>query len=199
MGWISLADALTVRVDRDPVRQEELRRRASPYHEVAALTPAESALLASLSEGSLGDDDWKRKKACGGATSDLFYMAQLDPSDPRIRDDRERNRIEFERDQRLAEARSLCDSCPVQGACLAFFMRIGGRDKWSFGGGTTASERKQLATWIRLEMHGGCPIIDEVGWTARRKLFRAFRSEAKGRPFKITCPEPQPQLVACDA
>lgn len=195
MGWISLADALTARTDRDPERQVELRARTSPYHEVAALTPGESALLASLSEGSLGDDEWKLKKACGGPTTELFFMPEPDTSDPRMRDDRESNRVEFERDQRLAEAKALCDSCPVSGPCLAFFMRIGGRDKWSFGGGTTASERRQLRTWMTLEMRGGCPIVDEVGWKARRKLFLAMSSEARGKPFKLTIPEPQPSAA----
>lgn len=192
MTWYSLTAAMTSRSDLDPERQKELRRRAATHTNVVALSNAEAALLEQINEGRIGDEDWQRKKACGRPTQHLFHLIKPEEDDPRIRNDRELNRIEFDRDRRLAEARGLCNSCPVEAACLAFYMRLGGRDKWAFGGGTTASERKQLVTWVRIEMHGGCPIIDEVGWTARRKLFRAFRSEAKGRPFKIRRPEPQP-------
>lgn len=47
-----------------------------------------------------------------------------------------------ERDSMIAEARAICDACPVKQECLE--QALEARERWGMWGGTTAQERKEM-------------------------------------------------------
>jgi len=188
LSWHSLSAIFTSKPDTRAGHQRDLRRLSKR---------SEIEFLRALSEGRLPDESWRSRGACGPATAHLFFPQQADPEDEKVQErlalGKIIERIELGRPDRLESARAICDGCEVKDECTAFSIRIGLADKHAIYGGMTPNERKQIGTHLRVEMSGGCPIIDEVGWDARRKLFRKLRAEMTKKA------EPHPDTATSEA
>jgi len=73
------------------------------------------------------DEGWREQAACGGADTDLFFPAG-------------------EEDALVAEAREICESCPVKDECLRYALATNQTE--GVWGGMTGSERRSL--WRRI-------------------------------------------------
>jgi WhiB family redox-sensing transcriptional regulator len=73
--------------------------------------------------------EWQIHAACRGLGDEYFFPA----------DTNERGRYKLAREQ---TAKSICASCPVSGACLAWALGVG--EMHGIWGGLTATERRQL-------------------------------------------------------
>ena len=99
------------------------RARTPRPHEVAAAR-RDPRLLRALNERQL-DDAWRTRGVCQSVDPETFFPAPNEPADTAI---------------------SLCRTCEVQGACLAWALEVG--DCHGVWGGTTPRERRaMLVAW----------------------------------------------------
>lgn len=75
-------------------------------------------------------EEWTVDAACRGMGPELFY--------PDIRDDDKTTKA------RIAKAKKICASCPVQAECLEYIMSKPSYNDDGIWGGTTTRERKHL-------------------------------------------------------
>lgn len=75
------------------------------------------------------NEGWQLKAACRGPQSAIFFP----PSHFERKDEKE---------AREARAKDICATCPVQGPCLDYALRI--REPHGIWGGLNEVERKQL-------------------------------------------------------
>ncbi len=66
---------------------------------------------------------WRKRSACTGIDSDIFYPASEDEADAQ-------------------EAKAICAVCPVQPACLEHALSL--REREGIWGGTTERERRRI-------------------------------------------------------
>ena len=64
---------------------------------------------------------WRQKAACRGVDPDIFYPVT---------------------DEEAEDAKAICASCPVQGACLEWALSV--REKDGVWGGATERERRRI-------------------------------------------------------
>jgi hypothetical protein len=99
------------------------RARTPRPHEVAAAR-RDPRLLRALAERDQ-DMTWRARGACRNADPEVFFPAPTEPADKAV---------------------ALCRTCDVQGACLAWALRVG--DCHGVWGATTARERRvMLVAW----------------------------------------------------
>lgn len=96
------------------------RARTPRPHEVEEARRDERLLRAFREAGR--DPAWRTRGACQTVDPETFFPAPSEPADTAI---------------------SLCRTCPVQGACLAWALQAG--DLHGVWGGTTARERRAMA------------------------------------------------------
>jgi len=89
-----------------------------------------------------GDEAWQSRAACRGPHAGIFF--------PPSHVERKEERLNRER-----TAKAICHSCPVEGDCLDYAIRI--REAHGIWGGRNESERKhildRLPTAAALRMH----------------------------------------------
>lgn len=183
-SWIPLSAAFSSRPNPDEKLQEELRAQAVPR--------GVAEFVRQLSEGRLPAETWRHRVACSGKT-DLFFPDPVNADDDRLAEGKHVERVEFGRPQRLAEAKKICDGCPVKAECTAWSLRIGGADKHALLGGITHNTRKQIGTLLRINLQGGHPLIDEWGWGRYRRVVREVRKNL------LAATEPQADDEESDA
>jgi WhiB family redox-sensing transcriptional regulator len=75
------------------------------------------------------EDGWQLRAACRGPHASVFFP----PPQPERRD---------EKHEREMRAKAICQSCPVQGPCLDYALRI--REPHGIWGGLNEGERRVL-------------------------------------------------------
>ncbi|MCB1245882.1 MAG: WhiB family transcriptional regulator [Acidimicrobiia bacterium] len=74
------------------------------------------------------DTDWRESAACAGINSDIFFPSSDDES-------------------ASAQAKSICETCPVRDACLQYSLST--NQAAGVWGGLDANERRRLRRRIR--------------------------------------------------
>jgi WhiB family transcriptional regulator, redox-sensing transcriptional regulator len=98
--------------------------------------------------------------ACRDADPELFF---LDPED----------NASFLA-EKAAQAKKICDSCPVMTECLLWGLLEQPGDKWSIFGGTTYWQRRQIRR--------------KIGWAASRPALPVQARADGTRPAPLTDP-----------
>lgn len=107
-------------------------------------------LVRQLTLGRLPGEEWRDDSACRHKV-DLFYPRWDAEADLAKATGGAVStlKVEFRRNERLEQARSLCQVCPVRLECLGWGLRIGGAEKDVVIGGTTWNQRKKLLAAVR--------------------------------------------------
>lgn len=82
-----------------------------------------------MSSAQQADDIWQSKAACRGPHTAVFFP----PAHFERKDDKE---------AREAQAKAICNTCPVRRPCLEYALRI--REPHGIWGGLNEVERRQL-------------------------------------------------------
>jgi WhiB family transcriptional regulator, redox-sensing transcriptional regulator len=121
------------------------RARMPRPHEVAAAR-RDSRLLRALAERQF-DDAWRTRGVCQNVDPETFFPAPSEPADAAV---------------------SLCRTCDVQGACLAWALEVG--DCHGVWGGTTPRERRAMLVAWRGQVQRDPEAVDDVGPPVRDRL-----------------------------
>jgi WhiB family redox-sensing transcriptional regulator len=78
------------------------------------------------------DPSWRRMAACRGVSPDLFFPSKGEPA---------------------GEAKQVCQTCPVAGACLDFAITSG--EETGIWGGMSERQRREVARARRIAAQAG--------------------------------------------
>lgn len=121
------------------------RARMPRPHEVAAAR-RDPRLLRATAERQL-DDAWRTRGVCRSVDPETFFPAPSEPADAAV---------------------SLCRTCDVQGACLAWALEVG--DCHGVWGGTTPRERRAMLVAWRGQAQRDPEAVDDGGPSVRDRL-----------------------------
>ncbi|QOC90485.1 WhiB family transcriptional regulator [Micromonospora craniellae] len=121
------------------------RARMPRPHEVAAAR-RDPRLLKALRERRK-DEAWRTRGTCQSVDPETFFPAPNEPADAAV---------------------ALCNSCDVQGSCLAWALEVG--DCHGVWGGTTPRERRAMLVAWRDEVQPDPDAASEAGPPVRDQL-----------------------------